>query len=99
MSLGYSYPCNIIRANTITHKLAATDVAGLLTMAQISKGITLCNLGPNTVFVSFEDEAVTVNSFPIPNGIMVPFPYVQTLKVRYICATGETADLRVVSEY
>lgn len=93
VALGYA-------ANSVQHKIAATDAVGSTTFANPLKFAIIRNAGPNTVYfktsgiATTADQSLALNSTVTLNGGSDGLA-----AIYYICATGSTADLRVLGTY
>lgn len=97
--LKYGYPGSLIRSNVEQAKLSVSDTADVLELDQVSKGLTLINVGANTAYITFDDDPVTTNKYAILAGKEMVLSYSQIKKIRYICAATETTDIRVLATY
>lgn len=83
--------------------VAATDATGATAQAleASTSRVTIRNLGPNTVYVATQTGVLSTDGFPIPSGVAHSFgkePAV-ALDLYFVCAGGETADVRIMPEH
>lgn len=99
MSLTYSWPCSMQKSEQKTYILPCTQAASTVTFTNASKGLFLHNRGSNEVFVEFDGDVPSVNSFSIPADGKLDLEHAQVDAVSGICASGESADLRILVVY
>jgi len=94
----YGFPGCLVRGNSKNYRLQATDSPKDVKFDNVSKGLTIRNVGPNTAYISFDDDPVDTNALPIPANEKERWIHLQVAKVNAVCATAETADLRILCE-
>lgn len=89
-------PGSPITAIAVTDATGATEVP----LEASTTRFSIRNLGPNTAYLSTETGVTSGTGFPIPNGATSRFGKVPAaaLSLYFVCATGQTADLRLIEE-
>jgi len=99
MARHYTWSDMLYAESIESNIIASTGASGLVELKRASKKLLVRNDGPNDVFLAFDEDTAETTDFKITNGDgLVELP-VQCEKVAVICATGETASVRIGSCY
>lgn len=94
----HQYPSSEILKDSKNLKLDVTQAGESVSFEVTSKEIELLNLGANKVYISFDNESATVNSFPILKDQSKTIK-IQAIKLNAICDTSSSADLRILVKW
>ena len=81
------------------HLVSATEVSQELELTPASKTLFLRNDGTNDVFIAFDKDAATTDDFKLAVADGLVRIKAQCGKIALVCASGETATVRVGSNY
>lgn len=95
----YSLTDQLYRSDVKNYNVAATEASQALPLATPSKTLFLRNDGPNDVFIAFDEDEAATADFKLAMADGLVKIDVQCAQVAMICNTGETAAVRVSSNF
>lgn len=95
----YSLTDQLYRSDVKNYTVAATGTSQVLSLAPASKELYLRNDGANDVYLAFDEDAATTSDFSLKSSDGLVRIRVQCDKIAVVCAAGETATLRVSSNF
>ena len=95
----YTLTDQLYRSDVKNHTVAATQASQVLKLAPASKELYLRNDGASDVYLAFDEDVATISDFRLKSTDGLVRVKVQCEKIAVVCAAGETATLRVSSNF
>ncbi len=95
----YSLTDQLYRSDVDSHVVSATQVSQIQELNPASKTLYLRNDGANDVFLAFDKDGATTDDFKLKVADGLVKMKVQCKKIALVCNTGETATVRISSNY
>ena len=78
---------------------SASEVSSKIDLAPASKTLFLRNDGPNDVFIAFDADTATTKDFKLTAADGLVKIKAQCVKLALVCNAGETASVRISSNF
>lgn len=95
----YNADMQHVRPHSRTYKMSVTAVAASLTMEEVSKGLKILNNGSKVVYISFDGDFITADSYPIASGGVLDVDIIQVKVINAICGGTDVSELRILETY